>query len=183
MREYYRAKLDHAIRSLMDDPIDILKELYTEEWAIYQDFLNLNPMAATFAWSDLCNQAHQDIEKGYVGDLYKTPALFKIQFHTTRRKIACEEWVKQEEIHVQKWTERQISEWERSPRHHRGEKPSSKWQSNFDLLHVIERRFNHWYGAHIADLYCHHFPPCDFATERQVALEFGFVETKDMKYR
>ena len=57
MREYYRAKMDHALRSLMDDPIDILKELYTEEWAIYQDFLNLNPMAATFAWSDLCNQA------------------------------------------------------------------------------------------------------------------------------
>ena len=49
MREYYRAKIDHAIRSLMEDPIDILKELYTEEWAIYQDFLNLNPMAATFA--------------------------------------------------------------------------------------------------------------------------------------
>ena len=37
--------------------------------------------------------------------------------------------------------------------------------------------------AHVSDLYRHHFPPCDFSTERQVALEFGFVETKDVKYR
>ena len=141
-------------------------------------------MAATFAWSDLCNQAHEDIEEGHVGDPYKTPALFKIQFHTALRKIAREEWIKQEEIRVQKLTERRVSEWENSRfKHRRGEKPSSKWQSNFDLPHVIERRFNHWYGAHVADLYRHHFPPCDFATERQVALEFGFVETKDVKYR
>ena len=91
MREYYKSKLDYAICSLMDDPIDILKELYTEEWAIYQDFLNLNPMAATFAWLDLCNQVHIDIEEGFVGDPYKTPALFKIQFHTAQHKIACEE--------------------------------------------------------------------------------------------
>ena len=118
-----------------------------------------------------------------MGDHYKTPALFKIQFHTAQYKIAREEWVKQEEIRVQKWTERRISEWEQSPRHRRGEKPSSKWQSNFDLPHVIEHHFNHWYGAHVTDLYRHHFPPCDFATERQVALEFGFVETKDVKYR
>ena len=183
MREYFRSKLDYAIQQLMNDPIEILKELYTEEWAIYQDFLNLNPMAATFAWSDLYNQAQQDIEEGHVGDIYKTSALFKIQFHTTQHKIYREEWVKQEEIHVQKWTERQISNWERAPRSNRGEKPSSKWQDHFDYPHVIERRFNHWYGAQVADLYRHHFPPCDFATEQQVVLEFGFVETKDVKYR
>ena len=118
-----------------------------------------------------------------MGDPHKTPALFKIQFHTAQHKIAREEWVRQEEIRVQNWTEHRVSEWERALRHRRGEKPSSKWQSNFDLPHVIERRFNHWYGAHVADLYRHHFPLCEFAMERQVALEFSFIETKDMKYR
>ena len=49
MREYFRSKLDYVIQQLMEDSIEIFKELYMEEWAIFQDFLNFNSMAAMFA--------------------------------------------------------------------------------------------------------------------------------------
>ena len=132
--------------------IDIARGVQKEPW-----FLRMNPLAGTFAWTNLASKALEEAQNGLTKETGK--ALYRAWSHTRRRRLAREDYMWTEEYEAQK------RRWLKS-----GTRDSWEYRE-FPGMNHFEQSFASWYARAVADDYCARFnAPEEF---EQIWREFG----------